>query len=71
MITHFLWAGLTLWSISAHAYHIPLPDPCAAIAGEKWILPREARACMSSFQLDPVIKSNVSLDFFVLRASQN
>lgn len=35
-------------------------DPCAEIAGKKWVLPSEARACMSASPVDPVIKSNVS-----------
>lgn len=35
-------------------------DTCAEIAGRKWVLPSEARACMSAFPVDPVIKSNVS-----------
>ena len=35
-------------------------DTCAEIAGKKWVLPGEARACMSAFPVDPVIKSNVS-----------
>lgn len=35
-------------------------DTCAEIAGKKWVLPSEARACISAFPVDPVIKSNVS-----------
>ncbi|KAG6813617.1 hypothetical protein H0H92_009234 [Tricholoma furcatifolium] len=37
---------------------LPL-DPCATIAGKKWVLPREARACLSATPVDPVIKTNV------------
>ena len=37
----------------------PVPDPCATIAGKTWVLPREARDCMSSFPLDTSIKTNV------------
>ncbi|KAJ7096224.1 hypothetical protein C8R44DRAFT_812463 [Mycena epipterygia] len=34
-------------------------DPCAALAGKKWVSPREARACMFSFPVDPEIKANI------------
>ncbi|KAG6891044.1 hypothetical protein C0992_010706 [Termitomyces sp. T32_za158] len=34
-------------------------DPCAAIAGKKWVLPREARACMSATPVDSNIKANI------------
>ncbi|KAJ6625541.1 hypothetical protein B0H10DRAFT_1782971 [Mycena sp. CBHHK59/15] len=34
-------------------------DPCAAIAGRKWISPREARSCMFSFPVDPDTKANI------------
>ncbi|KAJ7446155.1 hypothetical protein B0H11DRAFT_1746039 [Mycena galericulata] len=34
-------------------------DPCAAIAGRKWIAPHEARACMFLFPVDPEIKANI------------
>lgn len=36
------------------------PDPCAAIAGKKWVAPKEVRACFGSFKVDPTLKSNVS-----------
>lgn len=39
---------------------VPVRDPCAKIAGKKWVLPAEARACLTAFPVDPVIKSNVS-----------
>ncbi|KAJ7703099.1 hypothetical protein B0H17DRAFT_1041664 [Mycena rosella] len=35
------------------------PDPCVAIAGKKWVSPREARACMFSFPVDPELKANI------------
>ncbi|KAG2015627.1 hypothetical protein CC2G_008882 [Coprinopsis cinerea AmutBmut pab1-1] len=41
---------------------LPTPeplDPCAAIAGQKWVLPSEARACIRSFPLSPEVKANV------------
>ncbi|KAJ7924911.1 hypothetical protein B0H13DRAFT_1976670 [Mycena leptocephala] len=34
-------------------------DPCAAIAGQKWVSPSEARSCMFSFPVDEEIKANV------------
>ncbi|TFK44792.1 hypothetical protein BDQ12DRAFT_673584 [Crucibulum laeve] len=41
------------------AQHIRPIDPCEAIAGKKWALPREVRACFTSFPLDLIIKENV------------
>ena len=35
-------------------------DPCAAIAGQEWVSPKDVRACFSSFPVDPEIKANVS-----------
>ncbi|KAJ8516763.1 hypothetical protein ONZ45_g5979 [Pleurotus djamor] len=35
------------------------PDPCAAIAGKKWVAPRDVRACYKSIQVDETIKSNI------------
>ena len=34
-------------------------DPCAAIAGRKWVAPSDVRACFTSFQVDPAEKTNV------------
>ena len=34
-------------------------DPCAAIAGQKWIAPSALRACFTSVKVDPTIKENV------------
>lgn len=36
-------------------------DPCAAIAGQKWVAPQDVRACFTSIQVDPDIKANVCL----------
>jgi hypothetical protein len=44
----------------------PVPDPCAIIAGKTWVLPKEARDCMSSFPLDESIRTNVSCIFITL-----
>ena len=38
------------------------PDPCAAIAGKKWVAPSDVRACFTSFQVDPAEKTNVGGD---------
>ena len=38
-------------------------DPCAAIAGQKWVSPAAVRACFTSFKVEPVIKANVRSDF--------
>ncbi|KAF9481525.1 hypothetical protein BDN70DRAFT_876169 [Pholiota conissans] len=59
MIPRLLWETLACWATVAGAYTIPFPDPCEIIAGKLWVLPREARACMASFPLDPLIKANV------------
>lgn len=34
-------------------------DPCAAIAGQKWVAPADVRACFTSFEVDPVEKANI------------
>ncbi|KAJ6583683.1 hypothetical protein B0H10DRAFT_2339210 [Mycena sp. CBHHK59/15] len=34
-------------------------DPCAIIGGKKWVAPSEVRACVSSFKVDPTVKSNI------------
>lgn len=34
-------------------------DPCAIIAGKKWVAPEDVRACYSSIPVDPVVKTNV------------
>ena len=38
-------------------------DPCAAIAGQKWVAPSDVRACLTSFQVDPVEKANVGYNY--------
>ncbi|RDB28060.1 Peptidase S41 family protein ustP [Hypsizygus marmoreus] len=35
------------------------PDPCAAIAGKKWVAPKDVRACYSSIKVDPTLKANI------------
>ncbi|KAI0367401.1 hypothetical protein BV20DRAFT_562841 [Pilatotrama ljubarskyi] len=34
-------------------------DPCAAIANQTWVAPRDVRACFTSFSVDPTIKANI------------
>ncbi|KAG6872704.1 hypothetical protein C0995_007372 [Termitomyces sp. Mi166 len=34
-------------------------DPCAVIAGKKWVAPKDVRACYSSITVDPIIKTNI------------
>ncbi|KAF8897024.1 hypothetical protein CPB84DRAFT_1681804 [Gymnopilus junonius] len=51
-------AQLILWLTSWLFAPVP-PDPCAAVAGKKWVIPREARACLAAHPLDSVIKSNI------------
>ena len=53
-----LWVLLCVVAI---ARTTPIPDPCISIASKKWVLPREVRACISAFPLDPLIKANVGL----------
>ena len=48
--------GLALPSIKNARASI---DPCAAIAGKKWVAPSDVRACFASFQVDPDEKTNV------------
>ncbi|KAF8806425.1 hypothetical protein BYT27DRAFT_7233838 [Phlegmacium glaucopus] len=57
--THSLWAFAGWLSLVGNVNTTPVPHPCLAIAGKKWVLPREARECLSAFPLDPLIKANV------------
>ncbi|GJE90953.1 hypothetical protein PsYK624_071000 [Phanerochaete sordida] len=34
-------------------------DPCATIAGQKWVSPAQVRACFTSFKVDPELKANI------------
>ncbi|KAF8960420.1 hypothetical protein BDZ97DRAFT_1307262 [Flammula alnicola] len=34
-------------------------DPCAIIAGQKWVAPKDLRACFTSVKVDPTIKENI------------
>ncbi|CAA7259117.1 unnamed protein product [Cyclocybe aegerita] len=48
------YPGLTMIN-----HQSPLLDRCAEIAGKKWVLPREARACITSFPVDSLVKANI------------
>ncbi|PPR00180.1 hypothetical protein CVT24_005078 [Panaeolus cyanescens] len=37
----------------------PAADPCTVIAGQKWVAPKDLRACFTSAKVDPAIKSNI------------
>ncbi|KAJ3768691.1 hypothetical protein FB446DRAFT_815071 [Lentinula raphanica] len=52
--------GFILLAALAAANTAPAPlDYCAAIAGKQWVSPLEARSCMHSFPVDPVVKENI------------
>lgn len=55
----FATAALSALSVAAFVSALP-SDPCAKIAGQKWVSPRDVRACYSSFKVDQKEKSNVS-----------
>ncbi|KAI0700773.1 hypothetical protein BC835DRAFT_1265868 [Cytidiella melzeri] len=54
----FVLAALTVLS-NAELLVNRASDPCAAIAGQKWVAPQDVRACFTSFKVDPVIKANI------------
>lgn len=35
-------------------------DPCAFLAGAKWVAPKDLRACYESFPVDEAVKANVA-----------
>jgi hypothetical protein len=53
----FLRLGLFLW---AGAVAIPMsPDPCAAIAGQTFLNPTDALACLKSYSFNETLRQNV------------
>ncbi|KAF5378755.1 hypothetical protein D9615_006970 [Tricholomella constricta] len=56
----FLAAFVGLSLVGAAVLEERAPDPCAAIAGKKWVAPRDVRACYSSIKVDEMIKSNIT-----------
>jgi len=55
------FAASCLLAAASATSPVPRPDPCAIVSGKRWVLPKEARACMSYSPLDPLVKANVSL----------
>ena len=54
------FATVAVSTLSVAALVSALPgDPCAKIAGQKWVSPRDVRACYSSFPVDQKEKSNI------------
>ncbi|EEB93950.1 hypothetical protein MPER_07325, partial [Moniliophthora perniciosa FA553] len=51
---------LAILSVAGLALAVPAPaDPCATIAGQKWVAPRDLKACYESFKVDPALKDNI------------
>ena len=53
----------TSWSIRA-VESAAVADPCAGLAGRKWVNPAEVRACFASYKVDPAVKENVGIPTF-------
>lgn len=57
--------SLLVASVLAATVHAGLvqraSDPCAAIAGQKWVAPSDVRACFNSIPVDASTKANVCL----------
>lgn len=61
---HQMHRSLLVVGAAAVAYAATLNAPvdhCAAIAGQKWVSPAQARACMAMAPLTPEIRANVRL----------
>ncbi|KAJ7497391.1 hypothetical protein FB451DRAFT_1018980 [Mycena latifolia] len=56
MLALALFIALVLFALARASANL---DPCVAIAGKKWVSPREARSCMFSSPVDPEIKANI------------
>uniref|UniRef100_A0A0W0FIA0 Uncharacterized protein n=1 Tax=Moniliophthora roreri TaxID=221103 RepID=A0A0W0FIA0_MONRR len=51
---------LALLSFAGLVLTVPAPaDPCATIGGQKWVAPRDLKACYESFKVDPALKDNI------------
>ncbi|KAJ8454077.1 hypothetical protein ONZ45_g19447 [Pleurotus djamor] len=48
-----------LLSVGADALETRAADPCAAIAGQKWVAPKDVRACFKSIRVDDTLKTNI------------
>lgn len=54
-----VWISFLGFATAILGATIPI-DPCSSIAGKKWVLPREARACMSFSPVELNIKAKVT-----------
>ncbi|KAF9009968.1 hypothetical protein BDQ17DRAFT_1234948 [Cyathus striatus] len=65
MVSSFFFAAFGLSLVAAtSASSIPdilarASDPCAVIGGQKWVAPKDVRACYQSIKVDQKIKSNI------------
>ncbi|KAG6918602.1 hypothetical protein DXG01_013013 [Tephrocybe rancida] len=57
--SRFFAAFAALSIVAAATLEERASDPCAAIAGQKWVAPKDVRACYSSIKVDPTLKTNV------------
>ncbi|KAG5641475.1 hypothetical protein DXG03_005115 [Asterophora parasitica] len=54
----FVAASLSLVGAAVLEERAPV-DPCATIAGKKWVSPKEVRACYQSIKVDETLKANI------------
>ncbi|KAI0821900.1 hypothetical protein BC628DRAFT_1328502 [Trametes gibbosa] len=57
-LSAFLVSATLVAADGANVLEARSADPCAAIAGKKWVAPKDVRACFSHFPVDPAIKAN-------------
>ncbi|GLB42382.1 putative peptidase family S41 [Lyophyllum shimeji] len=55
----YLVAFVALSLVGATVAEERVADPCAAIAGQKWVSPKDVRACYSSIKVDQTLKTNI------------
>ena len=60
LATSLVLAALAVFSAAGSLRTSAALDPCAAIAGKKWVAPKDVRACFTSLKVNPDIKANVS-----------
>ena len=68
IVTPLFFIALSAQFLGTSAQHgrgsnpsrIPV-DLCTSIAGQKWVAPKDVRACFQSFKVDPKLKGNVRL----------
>ncbi|KAG5642979.1 hypothetical protein DXG03_001827, partial [Asterophora parasitica] len=56
----FVAASLSLVgaAVLEESHRAPV-DPCATVAGKKWVSPKEVRACYQSIKVDETLKGNI------------